>query len=402
MGGLRARVGGLIRSFAAAVAGPVPLVALRAEVTVPAGRVVPEEVAALRVLQQVTQRVHASLDLTDTLDAVARGVLEATIFSVVTINLRRPSGDFEVVSVEGSDDARAALLGQVRPGDVLLKMLARLEEQELDERWGTLLFSGHQFMPPEVVAVPWFVPDMAVSDDPEAWHPMDALFAPLVSPSGLLLGTLSVDVPRDGRLPSREQCGLLALFAEHAAIAVEHARMTAAVAAHRDEMTHAAQHDPLTGLANRALLMERGADAVAAGSGVGVVVVDLDGFKAVNDTFGHRAGDDVLRVLAARMRACARAQDLVARTGGDEFAVVVPLHGGMGPEVLPALADRLRRVCSEPVTSHRGCHQVGASVGTAVFEVGSSFEETLAVADDAMFADKRSKRSPQDGSRSRD
>ncbi len=346
---------------------------------------------ALRALQKVTQRVHASLDLTETLDAVARGVLDATVFSLVTINLRRPSGGFEVVSVEGSDEARATLLGLVRPDEVLLTMLGRLAQDQEPDRWGTLLFSDHRSIPAEVEAVPWWVPDLAVSKDPEAWHPMDALLATLVAPSGLLLGTLNVDVPRDGRLPSRAQCALLELFAEHAAIAIEHARMTAELQGSRDEMTHAAQHDPLTGLANRSLLMERGAEAVAGGNGVGVVVVDLDGFKAVNDLFGHQAGDDVLRVLAARMRACARAEDLVARAGGDEFAVVVPLDDGVGPDVVETLAARLRRVCSEPVTSHCGCHQVGASVGTAVFEVGSSFDETLAAADTAMFTEKHAK-----------
>lgn len=381
-------MGGLIRSFAGVVAGPAPSAP---GATVPENVVVPEEVVALRVLQRVTQRVHASLDLTETLDAVARGVLEATVFSMVSINLRRPSGGFEVVSIEGSDEARAVLLGQVRPGDSFSEMLQRLTEVEQSERWGTLLFSDHRSIPAEATALPWWVPDVAVSEDPEAWHPMDALFATLVSPSGLLLGTLSVDVPRDGRLPSREQCALLELFAEHAAIAIEHARMTAELAAHRDEMTHAAQHDPLTGLANRALLMERGAEAVAGGNGVGVVVVDLDGFKAVNDTFGHRAGDDVLRVLAARMRACARAEDLVARAGGDEFAVIVPLHDGVGPKVLEALADRLRRVCAEPVASLCGCHQVGASVGTATTTPGATFEDALAAADTAMFTEKHAK-----------
>lgn len=385
MVGLRAQIGGLLTKFASFVAGPAPQSVVDAEHTVP------EEVVALRVLQQVTRRVHASLDLTETLDAVSRGVLEATVFSVATINLRRPSGGFEVVSVEGSDEARTALLGQVKPGDQWVAMLDRLALQSNPERWGTLLFSDHRFIPAEDQEITWWVPDLEMSDDPEAWHPLDALMAPLVAPSGLLLGTVSVDLPSDGRRPSREQCALLELFAEHAAIAVEHARMTEALQVNRDEMTHAAQHDQLTGLANRALLMQRGAEVVAQGGRAGVVVVDLDGFKAVNDTSGHRAGDDVLRVLAARMRACARAEDLVARSGGDEFAVIIPMPDGVGSAVIEALADRLRRVCAEPVTSHCGRHQVGASVGTAVFQVGLSFEETLAAADAAMFADKHAK-----------
>ena len=93
------------------------------------------------------------------------------------------------------------------------------------------------------------------------------------------------------------------------------------------EMAHRALHDPLTGLPNRLLLAELLADSIASAnldvSGAAVVFVDLDGFKFVNDTLGHEAGDALLQQVAERLSACVRRGDMLARMGGDEFMVVV-------------------------------------------------------------------------------
>ena len=97
-----------------------------------------------------------------------------------------------------------------------------------------------------------------------------------------------------------------------------------------DQLAHQAFHDPLTGLANRALFAERLREAVSPDrasdprGATAVVFIDLDNFKSVNDTFGHQAGDEVLRATAARIRDCLRPSDTAARLGGDEFAVLLP------------------------------------------------------------------------------
>jgi diguanylate cyclase (GGDEF)-like protein len=161
-----------------------------------------------------------------------------------------------------------------------------------------------------------------------------------------------------------------------------------------EELRHAAQHDPLTGLPNRALLAERLRDALAAEEspeGVTVVFVDLDGFKPVNDTHGHAAGDLLLREVAARLREVVREEDTVARLGGDEFALVCP---GLLEADATGLVERLRDAVARPVRLASGADvRVSASTGTATSSPGDDAERLLDEADHRMYAAKRRRRS---------
>jgi diguanylate cyclase (GGDEF)-like protein len=146
------------------------------------------------------------------------------------------------------------------------------------------------------------------------------------------------------------------------------------------ELLHRAAHDSLTGLPNRAQAMRliQGALARAQRSGaiVGLLFVDLDGFKAINDSLGHRAGDQVLRTAAARMQAEVRAGDVVARLGGDEFVVLLEPLDQQAAAV--AVADRLVTAVSRPMELAGGrTVRVGASVGVALSQDGLTDPEIL-------------------------
>jgi len=162
-----------------------------------------------------------------------------------------------------------------------------------------------------------------------------------------------------------------------------------------DATARRALHDGLTGLANRPLLLETLARELAAArrddSSTGLLFLDLDGFKPINDRHGHAVGDQVLVQTAARLQSTVRACDLVARVGGDEFVVLLP--GLSGPTGLDVVADRIRAAVREPMSSIRGGLQIGVSIGCELVRAGAlSAAELLARADAAMYADKRRRR----------
>ncbi len=158
------------------------------------------------------------------------------------------------------------------------------------------------------------------------------------------------------------------------------------------DLERRATHDPLTGLANRALFARRLASALTPRAGrapvpdVGLLYIDLDGFKPVNDTYGHAAGDEVLQAVAGRLGVLTRPQDTVARLGGDEFAILAPR---VSPAGLRSLVARVTEVLSLPHTVHGDPVQVGASVGTYLAATGENPDDCLHHADEAMFAVKR-------------
>ncbi len=154
------------------------------------------------------------------------------------------------------------------------------------------------------------------------------------------------------------------------------------------ELLHQAFHDPLTGLANRALFrttLERSVEIAAAHRHiVAVLLLDLDGFKAVNDTLGHSAGDQVLRIFAERMRGLVRVEDTLARLGGDEFAILV--EPGADPGLV---AKRVVAELSKPVVLDGNLLELSASVGIADTRHALTVDDLLRNADVAMYAAKQ-------------
>ncbi len=153
----------------------------------------------------------------------------------------------------------------------------------------------------------------------------------------------------------------------------------------QEKLAHMARHDVLTGLPNRVLFRERLERVLAEGAGpMAVLYLDLDGFKAVNDTLGHPAGDTLLREVAERLQSCVRGCDLVARLGGDEFAIV---QGAVSERAdARALAHRIVELLGEPFTLSGQLVVIGASVGVAMApKDGSSADDLLKAADIALY-----------------
>jgi diguanylate cyclase (GGDEF)-like protein/PAS domain S-box-containing protein len=464
-------------------------------------------VAALRELHRTITGLHARRTLKATSQAVVDAVVEAVGFGVAALSIARPNGEFRTVAVAGSEAARQQLLGTERPRS------AYEEEFALAHDWGSLKFVPHEHFP-DAHRRGW-IPDFDVTDDGDAWHPLDALYAPLNSSSGELIGVLSVDLPFDGRQPSGDQQDLLELLASQAAIALDNARLTEQFLSQAElfrqafdlagggmalvavdgprlgrfqrvntamcqllgrepddllslspaEITHPddrgederlvadllagtafmyrrekrylradgsviwvavtatvnraqdgtpryvvsqveditgrraehqrlhylSRHDSLTGLANRAAVVEHLIKAIATAQNSGrpgvVLYLDLDDFKTINDDHGHHVGDYVLTELADRIRSSLRPSDFVGRVGGDEFVIIAD---DRTPQQADQMAARIREIVCLPVPWKDLSLAVTVSAGFCTISVvDADHEAILRRADRDMYKHKR-------------
>jgi len=216
-----------------------------------------------------------------------------------------------------------------------------------------------------------------------SWQEVGSVWVlPLTSGDGRLLGKLYILLRQPIRPGDAERLWLEGL-ADVAGFALE--RQDTLV-----ELRARAEHDPLTGLANRALLEDRLRQqlrlSVRSGRPVACLLIDLDNFKEVNDTFGHHAGDELLVTVARRLTDLLRDSDTVARLGGDEFVVVLP-DTEIG--VAESVAGRVLDALSGPVVLDGGTVRVRPSIGLAVSEIGELDDTTvLRRADKAMYQAK--------------
>lgn len=184
-------------------------------------------------------------------------------------------------------------------------------------------------------------------------------------------------------------------------ISDRHGNLTGAVAVLRDvtekvamaeRMAYLAHHDALTDLPNRVLLQDRAQLAISQarrdGKSLAVMYLDLDGFKAVNDSLGHDVGDQLLVQFSKRLQAAVRASDTVCRQGGDEFVVLLP--GLDGAEAACGVARKILASCDEPFDLAGALQHIGLSGGIALYpQHGDTFDALSRHADSAMYAAKR-------------
>ncbi|WP_167762236.1 diguanylate cyclase [Blastococcus sp. CT_GayMR20] len=188
---------------------------------------------------------------------------------------------------------------------------------------------------------------------------------------------------------------LLGTLARHVATSMDRGRLERdlrQVTELKEELRHQAMHDALTGLPNRTLFLDRTQHAVhlAGRNGLwpAVLYIDLDGFKPVNDTHGHEAGDLLLQAFAQRLQDSVRAADTAARLGGDEFAVL--LHGPVDRAGIQQVLSRVRAQLDLPIDLGAGrVARIGASIGVAIAEPGIDVDGLVRCADSAMYAAKR-------------
>jgi len=250
----------------------------------------------LRGLLEVTRLVRTGEELPELLGAIARTASDSLAFRTVVINLYRQEwDDFIVSTVYGSDEAREALLGQVR----------QVSDWEplLDERFlqrGAYLVPYGEF---NWESLATYTPDLPVSDDPNAWHPDDALFAPMRGADGRLLGILSVDEPISGRKPSGDEIDVLVAVSEHAALAVQTAQEASRAKANREALERLlAVSASLNESSDTAELLQHVCAAISEALGFEKVAVQLLGPAGLHESaasVGFREGENIGAPMSA-------------------------------------------------------------------------------------------------------
>jgi len=240
-------------------------------------------------------------------------------------------------------------------------------------------FCGHAIRQRELFEIPDTRADSRFSAHPLVTEPPQVRFyagMPLVTEDDYGLGTLCV-VDFQPRQLGSAQREVLRVLARQVMVQLD--------------LCLLAMRDPLTGLYNRRPLEETLHREILRGlrsfGPVGVIAVDIDRFKGINDSQGHDTGDAVLRATARVLQACVRKEDVVCRAGGDEFVIILP---GMGEKQLLKRAEKVRsEVAGTPIKVGEDALQVTASIGVAVFpEHGAAHGELLRAADAALYQAK--------------
>ena len=182
----------------------------------------------------------------------------------------------------------------------------------------------------------------------------------------------------------------LSLLGGHAREAYRASKLLSQAQAHADQLHHEVRHDGLTGLANRAYVLETLEERIERSQPIALLFIDLDGFKAVNDSLGHRAGDQALVEVAKRLLATNRDGEFAGRMGGDEFVLLTPLTAFDNLVTLERYGDEIVESLSEPIQIEDEQVQLGASVGVCVHDGTASPDQFISSADDAMYGAKRS------------
>ncbi len=320
--------------------------------------------ALLDQLSGIQRALSQRAPLRDILDTIVDAAVELIGDETVNLRLQDPADPTHLIRVAGRGYS-----AEVEP------FMARIRSDE-----GAV---GRAFTEGRLIVVE----DYQTSEDRLEvlrGEGLEAVMSAPVEENARVIGALTVATHRRGRRYSLTEQQMLVTFAVHASVALTNARIA-------DSMAHLAFHDPLTGLPNRALFVDRVTQALARGGRTtqitAVLFADLDNFKAINDSLGHAGGDELLVVIARRLRESLRPSDSAARFGGDEFAILLENIGSEGRVV--NTCERIMMSLAAPVDIQGTMIDPGASIGVALSStVLCDADGLLRDADVAMYAAK--------------
>ena len=332
-----------------------------------------ERRALLEKLARIQRKISTRAPLDEVLDAITKGAAELL-------------GD-EVVGLRLIDDRDPGVMVMVASIGVANDLKDQLSRLPIGSGVGGQAILENRLC----IAESYQAFDGAI--DAFSHDGLQAAMAAPVHLEGEPAGSLVVASHRQGRSYSEAERDILIAFAEHASLALNDARTVEAMNNALDDAMRQALHDELTGLPNRACFYDRAEQALRNsardGSHTAVLLFDLDRFKEINDTLGHKYGDRVLKEIGPRIRSVLRSADTLARLGGDEFCVLLPRIDGVGSAI--DVADRVVATLEAPFDIDGMMLVVEASCGIAVApNNGDNADVLLQRADVAMYVAKNS------------
>lgn len=323
-----------------------------------------DSLTALQWFSSVQRAISARTELAQILSLIAEGAGQVLNSEVSVVHLCSPSA----VATHGVPQAEAELL---RAGDLSAAGVAAMRG-----------------------SAPVAVDDFSrTREDRRYGEPgIRKLLAVPLQRGPRSLGYLLVASRRQHRCFGAADVTLASAVADMTVLAAQDATVVKQLHSALNDAMFRASHDDLTQLANRAHVTQLiGATLERDRPHMGVLYVDIDWFKTINDTYGHRCGDELLRVVAKRLKSCVRGHDVVSRLGGDEFLIMAAQVPEL--DVMHRLAERvMARVCT-PVVLPGGVEVTpSVSVGAAVAQCGDTVDELVARADLALYAAKRAGR----------
>ncbi len=273
----------------------------------------------------------------------------------------------------------------------------RLHGIHLAPKWHKALLASGLSLAAGLAASAWLSEEkcgVTFVPDHEVWrnlrglafrHKIGACWTTLIQGTDSTTLGLLLMFAQTSRRPSSAETQTMDMAANLASICIEHHDTTR-------KLSHLVRHDPLTGLANRIMFEDRLQHATdlagRSGNKVGLLVLDIDKFKSINDTHGHQVGDQLLQQFAHRLQAKLRETDTMARMGGDEFVVVLPEL--RNPEGAAAVAEKLIKSLAQPFVMGSLTVPVTASIGIAIFpNDGANPTQLQKQADDALYRVKQ-------------
>lgn len=359
------------------------------------------ETDRLQAVSDIAQEITANLDLDDMLDGMYQRVnriLDARVFSIALYDESSHTLDYRLIMEQGKRVApqRVDCTQPTSFGAWVIRNRSIVVIEDMAAEYGT------------------YLSERPSSLDRIGNH--SAIYVPLIV-ADRLIGVISTQSPRP-RAYSDLDIRLVQTFAAFVAIAIDNALIMSQVTVlnrivrqEKDELQRAyeqiselANQDSLTGVANRRMFEEMCAARISTvgqrGGSVGLLFIDLDRFKPINDTWGHAAGDEVLRTIADRLRQSVRGDDVVARLGGDEFVVLLATPGSS--QDMERLATKIASTVAEPivVSDHVNTDAEGpatltvsASTGLARYPIdGTTLPELIRSADTRMYGAKAQRR----------